>query len=675
MQFIGSLNLKNLRIIWYRLFGGEASVMVTLAAIVGVGAGLGAVLFRWLIDLFHHLFFGKGGEILGFLGPYHVVFLPAAGGLLVGLLVYFFAREAKGHGVPEVMESVALRGGRIRPIVVLIKSLASSICIGSGGSAGREGPIVQIGAGLGSTLGQVMNLSDRRTRSLLASGAAAGIAATFNTPIAGVLFALEVILGEFATETFSTVVIASVVATVIAQAIMGSTPAFIVPEYSLVSPLEIPLYVLLGGLCAVAGTVFIRSLHSSERFFERTPIPEYVRPALGGLLVGVIGVWLPQVFGVGYLSMDHALVGELTMLTLGVLVIAKIAATSLTLGSGGSGGVFAPSLFMGAMLGGLFGTVVHGWFPDVTAPSGAYALVGMGGLFCATARAPITAVIILFELTHDYNIILPLMFTCAVSTLLARYLEADSIYTIKLKARGVDLLRRRDFAAVQSITVAEAMKPVARLTTISSEMTVQSLARVFKETFHHGFAVLDTARDFLGVVTLKDLERAMRTLQADGALVRDICTTKVVTAYPEDSLQDVLQRFGALDIGRIPVVAKQNPRKLLGMLRWSDIVRSHSQVMLNLEYEPGTTLVKCDISSGDRAEGKSLRELALPADCVVNSIQRGKHLVVPRGDTVVQAGDKLIILASDGKEESVCSYLYDGNGGGPRGDGPEESGS
>jgi CIC family chloride channel protein len=273
-----------------------------------------------------------------------------------------------------------------------------------------------------------------------------------------------------------------------------------------------------------------------------------------------------------------------------------------------------------------------------------------------------TAVIILFELTHDYNIILPLMFTCAMSTLVARFLERDSIYTIKLRARGVDLLRQKDFTAVQGITVGEAMKPVARLTTISSEMGIQNLARVFKETFHHGFAVLDSNRDFLGVVTLKDLERAMRNKQTEGIKVKDICTTKVVTAFPQDSLEDVLQRFGALDVGRIPVVDKLNPKRLLGMLRWSDIVRSYSQVMLNLDYEPGTTLVKCDITAGDRADGKSLRELALPEDCVVNSIQRGKHLVVPRGETVIQAGDKLLILASDGKEECVCRNLYGGDG-------------
>ena len=409
----------------------------------------------------------------------------------------------------------------------------------------------------------------------------------------------------------------------------------------------------------MVGVGFIKLLHGSESFFEnKVKLPEYVQPAVGGLLVGCIGVFLPQVFGVGYDVMDQALWGRLGVGLLAVLVVAKVLATSLTLGSGGSGGVFAPSLFIGAMLGGSFGEAVNHLWPLATAPSGAYALVAMGALFAATARAPLSAVVILFEMTRDYAIILPLMFACAISTMLSAWLSKETIYTIKLKSRGVDLNQRKDFGKLDGIAVGEAMKPVARLTTVSPDLSLEAMARLFKDTFHHGYAVVDDSGDFFGVVTLKDLERVLTAEQIGGRKVRDVCTTRVVTAYPDESLEDVLERFGALDVGRIPVVDRAAPLRLLGMLRWSDIVRSYSQVMLDLEYESGTILVKCDIEPGDRAVGRNLRDIGLPPDCVVNSIQRGRHLVVPRGGSVVEAGDRLVILASEGSEEQVCTSLY-----------------
>ena len=646
------------RNIFRRYLANETSKMIALALVVGVAGGFGAVFFRSLIEMFRDLFFTQGGETLGFMGEYYVILVPAAGGLLVGVLVYFFAREARGAGVPEVMEAVALRGGRIRPRVAVVKSLASSICIGSGGSLGREGPIVQIGSALGSTLGQALRLSDQRIRNLVACGAAAGIGATFNTPVAGVIFALEVILGGLVIEGFFSVVIASVTATAIGQAVLGDMPAFVVPHYALVSWWELLLYVGLGVLCGLTAATFIRLLQFSERMFEKIACPEYVRPAVGGLAIGIVGLFVPQIFGVGYETVSDALWGNLPVTVMALLVVAKLVATSLTAGSGGSGGVFAPSLFVGAMLGGFFGGVAHGWWPEMTAPSGAYSLVAMGALFAAAARAPISSMIILFEMTHDYKIIVPLMFATVAATLVAELLSPESIYTIKLKKRGVDLSRQRDFRMLRNITAEQAMKPVARLSTVSPEMPIENMARLFKETFHHGFAVVSDAGEFFGVITLRDMEDALKTKEMGGKKVRDVCTTRVVTAYPDETLEDVLRCFGALDVGRIPVVERKNPKKLVGMLRWSDIVRSHSQVMLDMEYEPGTILITCDIDEGDRAVGKSLRELALPPDCVVNSIQRGKHLVVPRGSSVVEAGDKLVILASEGKEEEMCQHLY-----------------
>ncbi len=649
-----------MRAVLKQMLGREGVVMVALAVFVGVATGYGAVGFRKLIGLFQVLFYEQGAgafpEGIAWVG---LVLAPMVGGLLVGLLVHYFAKEAKGHGVPEVMEAMTLRGGRIRPPVVLVKSLASSICIGSGGSAGREGPIVQIGSALGSSVGQFLKLSDRRVRNLVMCGAAAGIAATFNTPIAGVFFALEVIAGEFSLRSFTPVVVASVLATVVGHYYLGDEPAFTVPAYALVDRWELLLYLVLGVASALVAVIFIRTLHFSEVFFEtKVKIPAPLKPVIGGFFVGVMGLLFPQILGVGYGAMDAVLLGQVSLGVLVALVAFKILATSMTLGSGGSGGVFAPSLFIGAMLGGAFGTAVHTLWPGWTGHPGAYAMVGMAALFAGTGRAPISAIIILFEMTRDYNIMLPLMFAVAVSTSLSGFLFRESIYSIKLKSRGIDLHPKQQFERLAGITIGTAMKPAERLTTVSPEMSLEALGGLFRDTFHHGFAVVDDGGRLVGVVTLKDFDTVVRTRQISGMRVQDICTTNIVTAFPDETLEDVLQCFGALDVGRIPVVSREDPKRLVGMLRWSDTVRSYSEVLLDMEYEPGTTLIRCDINLGDPAAGKTLRELALPQDYVIQYIQRQKHLLVPRGETVVQPGDCLVILASGAVDEDLNKYLY-----------------
>jgi CIC family chloride channel protein len=420
--------------------------MVLVAMAVGLCGAIGAVVFRFLIRLVQATAFEgiEGVDRLfdeGFLAEaidplaaarnlewYWRLVLPAFGGLVVGPLIYFFAREAKGHGVPEVMAAVALRGGVIRKRIVAVKALASAISIGSGGSVGREGPIVQIGSALGSALGQFLKVPASQLRVIVACGAAAGISATFNSPIAGALFAAEVIIGNFAVAQLSPIVISSVVATVVSRFFLGNHPAFVVPGYELVSPFELLPYMVVGFVAGFVALAFMLTLYASEDTFDRIPIPEYLKPALGGLIVGGIGVYLPQVFGVGYGTITDALNSALPVTLLFTLLIAKIAATSITLGSGASGGIFAPSLFLGATIGGFMGTLIHQWFPTSTASSGAYALVTMGAVVAAATHAPITAIIIIFELTQTINIIPPLMAACVVSTLVTTFLQRDSIY-------------------------------------------------------------------------------------------------------------------------------------------------------------------------------------------------------------------------------------------------------
>ena len=378
----------------------EHSFVLIVAVIIGLLGGYGAVLIQLAIRWFQHLFWGGkfNLETIEAIAWYWRVIIPAFGGLVVGLVIQYYAREAKGHGVPEVMEAIALKNGIIRPRVVIAKLFSSALYIASGGSVGREGPVIQIGSAVGSTVGQFFKVNPKRMRVFVACGAASGIAAAFNAPVAGALFAVEIILGDFAVPQFSPIVISSVAATIVSRHYLGDYPAFVVPEYQLVSPLEILNYVVLGFLAGFVALLFIKTLYFSEDVFDDLKLPEYVKGVVGGVIIGSIGLIFPYIYGVGYDAMDLALYGKLLWQIAGVLVFVKILATSISLGSGGSGGIFAPSLFLGAMLGVFFGHVVNLFFPTWTSSPGAYALVAMGGVVGAATHGPITAILIIFEI-------------------------------------------------------------------------------------------------------------------------------------------------------------------------------------------------------------------------------------------------------------------------------------
>jgi len=641
----------------------ESGIIISTALLVGIGAGLGAVVFRRLIEGVQALAYTGLGSLLQGIAPFHLLIIPALGGLIFGPLIYRFAREAKGHGVPEVMEAVALRGGRIRPRVAVVKALASAICIGTGGSVGREGPIAQIGSALGSTVGQMLKLSDERVRNLVACGAAGGIAATFNAPIAGSIFALEIILGQFHVVYFGAVVISAVTADVIAQIFEGSQRAFMVPQYSLVNPWELALYALLGAVAAVAAVAFTRLLYLSEDVWDKIRLPEYLKPVLGGLLLGTIGILTfkidgyPRVFGVGYDSIKHALFGELTLQVTLALLLIKILATITTLGSGGSGGIFAPSLFMGAMLGDVFGQVAHQLLPDITAPPGAYALVGMAAFFSGTAHAPITAILILFEMTGDYRIILPLMLATVVSTLLSQVISRESIYTLKLSRRGVHLQQGQDIDVMQGITVGEAM--TTEVETVPPNMSLTELADEFARTHHHGFPVVDDTGELVGVVSIQDLERALATGPIADKTVADIATVEnLLVAYPYEPMWKALRRMGTRDVGRLPVVEREGSRQLVGMVRRSDIIRAYDQAIvkraryqhqietLRLGQLNGTSFIHVEIPPQSPVVGQRVSEINLPEECLIVSVRRGRRLHVAHGYTVLQGGDQVTVFAS-----------------------------
>ena len=641
-----------------------ATGLVVLAIAVGVGSGYGAVLFRWLVSTVQYLFFAGARSAFPWMGRYYVILVPAAGGLVVGPLIYFLGRRESGHGVPEIMLAAAHQGGRMRTRVPLIKALAAAVCIGSGGSAGLHGPVVQIGSAIGSALGQALKLPSERVRLLLACGAAGGIAATFNAPIGGGLFALEVILREFTTRSFGIVVISSVSAVVISHIYLGDAPAFLAPPYSLVSAWEIPLYLLLGIAAAFVARAFIWGLYATTDLFERWSIPSYLKPAVGGLLVGTLGVQIPQVFGVGYESIDLALAGAVGLSLLGSLVALKLVATSLTLGSGGSGGVFAPSLFIGAMLGGTLGHLFHALWPTATATTGAYALVGMAAVFAATARAPMTAIIILYELTADYRIIGPLMIATVVSTLLSERLSRESIYTLKLARRGVDVLGAEP-DVLDTIPVAEAMS--RDFPSVPSEVPADELLQLLVESGVHSLPVVDEEGMLVGIVSRSDIEEAVLHKRAH-ASAGDIMTPDPVSCYGDESLTLALHRLTSRDVSALPVLDPAQGMRTVGMLSRRDIIegyrnarRQRPEFAERIERLSGSVpearVFEVMIGRESAAAGQLVRSLSLPSDSILVAVRRGNRTLIPRGDTMLESGDRVVALASPAHFEELRRSL------------------
>jgi CIC family chloride channel protein len=576
--------------LWNRLVPSETTLrwgvrlrsstggLFALAMIIGVGSAAFAVFFRWLITTVTTLLTGYAdyaqvpGEVnphLPGLGRYFVLFTPILAGIFYGPLVYFLAREARGHGVPEVMYAVSRRAGRIAPQVAAVKALASALCIGGGGSVGREGPIVQIGSALGSTLGRIVGVPEARMRVFVACGAASGIAATFNAPLAGVFFALELILMDFTAGAFGMVVISSVVAGALGRAAFGDFPFLSLPEFTVRHPAEYALYAVLGVLAGAVGVLFTRVLYLIEDACDGLwRGPEWARPAAGGLLLGVVLLLLPEMYGVGYPVLGNAVAGRYTVAFLLVLLVGKMVATSLTIGIGGSGGVFAPSLFIGAALGAAFGAIAHSMLPDVAGPVGAYGLIGMGAVFAGASRAPITAVIIMFELTNEYSIILPLMAAIVLATAVSHRLSRDSIYTLKLRRRGIDITRRPDRlqptagrAAVRTV-----MQPLPEAIQASSPLT--DAAAALSAAAYGVLPVVDDQGAYVGILNA----RAVADALADGH--EDAERAVIITELParlnaDDTLDGAVQALNLAGCGGIPVFGSQD-REPIGWITYRD---------------------------------------------------------------------------------------------------------
>lgn len=674
-----------------RLSPPEGLLLLILSVVVGASTGLASVIFAKLILIIQNFSFGSVSGMFSFLGQWIYVLVPILGGLLVGPLIVF-AQEAKGHGVPEVMQALILRGGRIRARVAVAKITASSLCIGTGGSAGREGPIIQIGAALGSTVGQILHLSDERIRNLVACGAAAGIAANFNAPIAGVVFAIEVLMCGLQMRSFGNVVIAAVAASVVSRNMVGFKFAFQVPAYSMHSSVEILLYLALGLTAALAGIMFIRMLYFVEASFDNWRFPQILKPAVGGLFLGLLGLAymqvpgltfppgsiatgggmstpLPHMYGSGFSFIETAIQGHAPFWILLALVFLKPLATSLTLGSGNSGGIFAPSLFIGAMLGGAMGHLFNSWFPNIGLNTGAFALVGMAAVFSATARSPLTAMLIVFEMSNDYFMILPLMVSGISASYFSQWLHPESIYTLKLAQRGVRFSEGRDLDIMQGVKVSEVMrsKPI----TINKDASISELMGLFQETNLLGFPVLDGNNKLWGIVTLQDVHRAesAKDFRSTGIRVGDLAVDHPITVFPDEPIWVAIQRMAPRDLARLPVVARDGSGDLCGVISRSDILRAYDlgvvrkqrgkigEQQLELRKPRENGFVDLVLGEGDSCSYALIKDLHLPETVNLVSIRRGSQIVIPRGNTELRPGDVIVVYGRLTDMEGVRNIL------------------
>lgn len=643
----------------------EPARLGLIAILVGLGSGVGVWLFKSLIDLVHELVYVKALVLFSSIGSWGVLWAPISGGLIVGLILHFFIGEERHHGVAGIIEAVALAGGRLRYRRMPLKAIAAAISIGSGASVGPEDPSVQIGANLGSFVGQRLHLSDERTRSFVAAGAAGAIAAAFNAPIAGVFFAIEIIMGDFSSSSAGVIVISAVVSSTFTQAISGAQPAFRVPAYAFNSAWELPLYLVLGLLAGTIAASYVRLLYYFHDFFERWVSQRWLRPIVAGVVTGVVGVFIPQIFGVGYETIEKILYGvDLGVLFLLILMLAKLMVTSICIAGGFPGGVFAPALFIGAALGAGYGELVSKALPMLNLDPPAFAMVGMASVLAGSIHAPFTAILLLFEMTHDYRIILPLMFAVMVGMLISQRFDRDSVYQRSLSRKGIRLERGRDVEVLEGIRVYEVMQ--REVLTLQEDEPLEMAIWVFNQTRHHGLPVVNRLGELTGILTLQDVDR-IEPEPRKKARIGDVCSRNIITVFGDETIANALRYMGAFDIGRLAVVERGNPKHLVGWLRRSDVIRAYDQALtrraamrhraqqarLGILQGDDTGIHEWVIEPGAPCVGKRVREIQWPEECIVASLRRGRQLIVPHGETVLQVGDIIVTVSGNNANREI----------------------
>ena len=635
--------------------GSNRMGLVVMALVVGAGAGLGAAGFRELIYFVTwlatgHDQFGQQGHAaslhLAFLGIWFVLVVPVVGGLLYGPLIQRFAREARGHGVPEVMLAVAENGGRIRPPVTIVKALASAITIGTGGSVGREGPIVQIGSALASTLGQWVRMSEHRLRIIVACGAAGGIAATFNAPITGLFFGFEIVLREFSLDALFTTSLAAVTGDVISRAFFGSAPFFSAIPHDLTITND-GSYLLIAVLAIVAGLIglgFKTVLYGMEDRVDDLwrGRPEWARPAVGGIVLGLVLLALPQMYGVGYPVMDSVIAGHVVVGLILLFLVGKIVAASLTLSIGGSGGVFAPSLFIGTMAGMAFGLAAHHVFGPAVGSPAMYAVVAMGGVFAGAAQAPLTAIASVVEMTGNFTLTLPVMLASGIAAALSKQLSYGSVYTTKLLRRGIDIERPRPDNVLESLSVGDVMQPVqmgngsarlqrAAVTGATSESETQHVARLG--------SVVQTIQNPQELFEDETLEQALRQLTLHGRSGLPVLSGDREHLRGWITRRDVLAALAAsIDAAS----RRMEAGAIAADFGADDPVDAAHRSSTPLE---GYEIVDLSITANSSADGRRVGDIEWPPGAIVVAVTDAGEMSPARPTTTLRAGERVLLLA------------------------------
>lgn len=593
----GSQALSAKQPIHYRLL-----TICVLAAIIGALAGITAEILDRLIGFVTNLaFYGRISTELvpigpNTIGPFAIV-IPAIGGLIVGAMARYGTDLVRGHGIPEAMEAVLMKRSRIPPKVAILKPLSAAISIGSGQPFGAEGPIIATGAAIGSILGQILRTTSAERKVLLACGSAAGLAAIFGTPIAAVIFAIELLLFEFRARSFIPLAIATTIATEVHITLFGPGPVFTIGAIRFGSPLNLALFLILGVICGFAALALTRLLYVIEDAYHHLHVNTYLWPALGGLFVGVVGYLVPKltypgvdVWGPGYYVIGAMLAGQYTLGFLVVLLLTKSAVWLVSLGSGTSGGVLAPVFMIGAAIGGIFGLLMQRLLPGMDAAPTAFAIVGMAAVFGSATRATFASIVFAFEMTQNYQSILPIMFACVIADAIASRLARTSILTEQLRRSGV--LVHHEYAAdvLEVVPVSSVMTKDAVI--IPQTMTVTQLIDGINQhderlTRHQALLIVDENNNLKGIVTRGDLLRAIQAGQADETVL-EAGTSDLIVAYPNDTVREALARMFQRDVGRLPVVEPDAPAHVIGYLSRANVMAAQMQSLRDeQEVEPG----------------------------------------------------------------------------------------
>lgn len=569
------------QVIYRKLFLSHTNSLLLMAVLTGVIAGFLSVAFRKMLDFFHHLSMEVAYQWLTEnIGWFALPLIPVSGAILLVILIKLFPKViVGGYTMPNFLKATHLRGGLIHTKEIFAKMVTATLTISTGGSAGVEGPIAQIGGAAGSKVGRLFSMSANRLHVLIATGSSAAVAAQFNAPLAGVLFAQEIImLGQFQLESFGALVIASGVATAISRAYYSDAPVFGELSYS-ITYAEFPFYCLLGILIGFLSYFFIRFFYATKDLFQTMKIPKLSKPILGAFLVGCLGLIQFEVLGDGY----HLMIALLhnNFYTIGfliLLVVLKMLATSITLGSGNVGGILAPSLVIGAAFGSMFGNLVQLFFPDLNVEIGAYALIGMGSFLAATTLAPLTSIFLLFELTNDYHVIIPVMFASIIGTVSVKTLLGESIDTLELAREGIHLEGGKELSILKSITVKQVLHK--DFTTLNEKDSFSKLLQQIPKQNTHYFPILNSKNDLSGIVSfsmIRDL--ILEEGIEDVIIMKDIMETNLITINEDEDLSKALNLFSIKDLDTLPVVSKKNSKKIIGLIFHKDIINQYNSLL------------------------------------------------------------------------------------------------